>query len=150
MNGSATFTNNQESNTSYFIDSFHETPIDEFIIKSVEIFEKMRTSKFYNSHLSFAWEHDTNNAFYKNLEKAVASTEVLVVIGYSFPFFNRDIDKLILQKFMGENLKKVYFQAPENDVSDIRERFLAINDTLPIENLLLRTDIQQFTLPNEL
>jgi hypothetical protein len=46
------------------------------------------------------------------------------------------------------NLKKVYFQAP--DAEDIRERFLAINDGVPPENLVLRKDVKQFTLPNEL
>jgi hypothetical protein len=49
---------------------------------------------------------------------------------------------------MGNSLKKVYFQAP--DAEDLRERFLAINDKLDPNNLILRKDIKQFTLPNEL
>ena len=98
--------------------------------------------------MSFAWEHQTESPFFNHLKAAVKNTEILVVIGYSFPFFNRDIDKLILKEFMGSSLKKVYFQAP--DAEDLRERFLAINDRIDPTNLVLRKDIKQFTLPNEL
>jgi hypothetical protein len=103
-----------------------------------------------NNHLTFAWDHKFENEFYTQLKNSVKKTEILVVIGYSFPFFNRDVDKLIINDFMGETLRKVYFQSVEEDVKDIRERFLAIKNNIGMENLLLRTDTKQFTLPNEL
>lgn len=152
LNGSATFNiyKTYDRDTSYIIDNFKSSNIDNFITKLVETYENMcKEPNTYKNHLSFAWEHKTDNPFYQRLKESIQNTEVLVVIGYSFPFFNRDIDKLIINDFMSkEKLKKVYFQAP--DAEDLRERFLAINDKVPIENLLLRKDIKQFTLPNEL
>lgn len=134
----------------YWIDNFKDSVIDRFIIEVVELYEKLERINFYN-HLSFAWEHNINNNFYSNLREAVSNTEVLVVIGYSFPFFNREIDKLIFNEFMQKDkLRKVYFQAPPEDAEDIRERFLAINDQIDPDKLVLRKDIKQFTLPNEL
>lgn len=96
------------------------------------------------SSLSFAWEDfpDLNNKVYSS----IGQTEVLVVIGYSFPFFNREIDRAIIGKM--SHLKKVYFQAP--DAEDLRERFLAIREDIDYKNLHLRKDIMQFAFPNEL
>lgn len=45
----------------------------------------------------------------------VKETEILVVIGYSFPDFNRDIDRQI---FSGTSISKVYLQV-NNDPSVI-------------------------------
>jgi hypothetical protein len=153
LNGSATFNTNsiQDRNTKYFIDKFLKSSMADFIAELLESYEKLCTSpRVHINHLKFAWEHRTNNPFYTHLKESIKNTEILVVIGYSFPFFNRDVDKLILNDFMGNSLKKVYFQAPATDVEDIRERFLAINNIVDPKNLILRKDIKQFTLPNEL
>ncbi|MEO8885976.1 MAG: hypothetical protein ABI367_07925, partial [Mucilaginibacter sp.] len=151
LNCSATFNSNTFSNrdTSYLIDNFKTSEIEEFVPQLIGAYDKLCTNpRIYKNHLSFAWEHQTDNPFFNHLKESICNTEILVVIGYSFPFFNRDIDKLILNKFVGNNLKKVYFQAP--DAEDLRERFLAINDSIHPSDLVLRKDIKQFTLPNEL
>lgn len=98
------------------------------------------------SSVSFAWEDYNNGKPIVN--KAIEftkNTEILVVIGYSFPFFNRKVDRDIIRGM--KNLKRVYFQAP--DAKDLRERFLAIRDDLKNEDLLVRTDLRQFVFPNE-
>jgi hypothetical protein len=96
--------------------------------------------------LSFAWE-DYN--YGKHIvEKAIEfakQTEILVIIGYSFPFFNRLVDRDIINSM--SNLKKIYFQAPDAEL--LKERFLAIRDNIKDENLILRKDIEQFAFPNE-
>lgn len=68
--------------------------------------------------ISFAWEdsfNDTKHTFNeKRLSKALdiaIDTEILVVIGYSFPFFNRKIDDELI-KAMKNKLKKIYYQDP--------------------------------------
>jgi len=151
LNGSATFNSNTVENreTSYFIDQFTELSIEDFIPRLIEVYNSLCTKpKVYKNHLSFAWEHKTNSDFFAQLKDAVKNTEILVVIGYSFPFFNRNIDRMIINDFMSKfKLNKVYFQAP--DAEDLRERFLAINDTIDQRNLVLRKDLMQFTLPNE-
>jgi len=70
----------------------------------------------------------------------------LIVICYSFPFFNRNVDSQIIKTM--KELKKVYFQAPDSDL--IKERFQAIRDDIPENKLVPRIDIEQFLLPNEL
>lgn len=98
------------------------------------------------SGLSFAWERyktqEHEIVFYAQNE--TKDTEVLVVIGYSFPYFNREIDREIIGSM--DSLKKVYFQAPNAD--KLSERFLSIRTD--IKTLLPRFDLDQFLLPNEL
>jgi len=103
--------------------------------------------KLYCS-LSFAWE-DPVDGFGNIVEhtiKETNDTEILIVIGYSFPFFNRGIDREIINSM--KKLQKVYFQAP--DANNIRERFLSIRNNIRDEYLITRFDIDQFLLPAEL
>lgn len=104
----------------------------------------------YNHGLSFAWEDEFTNAGKKNIvaitkEKTI-ETEILVVIGYSIPFFNRSIDRDIIQN-MGR-LEKVYFQSPEAEA--LIERFTSIRNDLDPRMLKPIKNCEQFHLPNEL
>jgi hypothetical protein len=100
--------------------------------------------------LSFAWEEDRTNGN-KIWEKAILSckdTQVLVIIGYSFPYYNKDIDTKILQAF--SQLKRIYIQDP--DFTNIQERIKEINigrGWAEIE-VLHRQDKKLFFIPNEL
>ena len=47
-----------------------------------------------------------------------------------------------------KNVKKVYFQAPDAEI--LRERFKSIRNDLNDSDLILRYDLEQFLLPNEL
>lgn len=58
----------------------------------------------FNSSIRYAWEnHESNNL--EDARKIMEATRVLVIIGYSFPAFNRSIDKLLFEKM--PNLKKI-------------------------------------------
>lgn len=93
--------------------------------------------------LSFAWEAGHSD-FLRAVTSDIAETEILVIIGYSFPFFNRGVDRLILGAL--NKLKKVYIQSPE--ASNIQTRFKATRpDEVPF---LLSSDIDQFLIPNEM
>lgn len=98
--------------------------------------------------LSFAWEgfHDHPDSFSSIVTAKLKNTEVLVCIGYSFPFFNRAIDRKIIGSM--DKLKKVYLQSPEAEV--IQERFEAIIPENRKINFILKKDTGQFFLPNEL
>jgi hypothetical protein len=67
------------------------------------------------SALSFSWEPEAPNRgiLPTVLENSKDATAV-VVIGYSFPFFNREVDRKIFGNMA--NLKRVYFQAPDADM----------------------------------
>lgn len=80
---------------------------------------------------NFAWESDSNyrdkyRGHKKNFEAAqqiASETEILVVIGYSFPVFNREIDNILFNKM--KKLKKIYIQdkEPEKIQSTMRNAF---------------------------
>jgi hypothetical protein len=106
-------------------------------------------SNFNNFHssLSFAWEKENpEKSIITHTIEEIKDSVALVVIGYSFPFFNRDIDRRIIGSMI--NLKRVYFQAPDADV--LKERFQAMRDDLTGLELISKFDVGQFLLPNEL
>ncbi len=55
----------------------------------------------------------------------IKGTTILVVIGYSFPFFNREVDKKIINniKKSGNLFKKIYYQDPIKDGQQLRSQF---------------------------
>jgi hypothetical protein len=61
-----------------------------------------------NPFIRFAWEQYQPE---KLIADHLRTTDILVIIGYSFPFFNRDTDKRIFDFFKeGKRLRKIYFQ----------------------------------------
>lgn len=97
-------------------------------------------------NINFAWYRD--EGLIHKVAENYDQTEILIVIGYSFPFFNRKVDRKIIRSM--EKLKKIYIQdcIPQN----IQSRFLSILpdwkerdiDIIPVE------DIDEFFLPPEL
>lgn len=151
LNGTASLAFDYNANSAFHIVNYiNEDYGKKFIINILKAYSIMQglptpNDKFI-SNISFAWEDLPNESIVvKKAVKSVIQTEVLVVIGYSFPFFNREIDRQIIRKM--SKLKKVYFQAP--DAEDIKERFLAIRNDIPDTNLILRKDVKQFVFPNE-
>ncbi len=99
--------------------------------------------------LNFAWEDTYSKDMLNNtIPQLVQETTALVVIGYSFPYFNRKIDRLIFENM--PYLKKIYIQdkyperiqqyitpvIPANKLSGIT--------IVPLDN------VEQFYLPPEL
>lgn len=74
------------------------------------------------NHVSFSWDvQDQNNKIRSKVLTALQQTRTLVVIGYSFPFFNRAVDKQTLAAM--SNLKHIVLQEPDNETaSSILER----------------------------
>lgn len=93
--------------------------------------------------LSFAWEKGDDNII-EFAKQETIDTEILIVIGYSFPYFNRNIDRAVIKNMI--SLKKVYFQSPE--ASALKERFATIRND--VADLVSINDVNQFYLPDEL
>ena len=78
----------------------------------------------------------------------VEGTEYLVIIGYSFPFFNRHIDKQLLTT-ISPTLKKIYYQEPNTDISedDLINKFdLQVSK----EQIKMVRNQNQYHIPHEL
>ena len=106
------------------------------------------------SLLSFAWENiglKNSNTAVRTFIQNIQIAKTLVVIGYTFPFFNRLVDKEIIGSL--NNLKKVYIQDPRADeVAQSIDAVLASSQKPPINPLSIIpiTNCDQFYLPPEL
>lgn len=112
--------------------------------------ENRRSNQF--TGIYFAWEPTNFSPFPEARDivevatNSTKETQVLVIIGYSFPIFNRRVDSKIL-KSMTE-LKKVYIQDPYA-AEQTKERFLGIRPDL-INDIVLNKDKNQFVFPDEM
>ena len=71
--------------------------------------------------IKYAWEADETSK--EEIRTRLAKTTHLVVIGYSFPVFNREIDRQILA---ATNLKKIYIQDLPEALPGIENRVRAL------------------------
>jgi len=102
--------------------------------------------------ITFAWEEGTeaDNFLRMRMDIAtsiVAKTDVLIIVGYSFPFFNRKIDKQIFEalKTSGK-LKKIIYQDPYKSGDFLRKQF-GISEDIEIINSKVTNN---YYLPDEL
>lgn len=107
--------------------------------------------EYARTDLSFAWED--NKPFLTSVKEKIQDAEVVVVIGYSFPYFNREVDRAIIQSMV--DLKKIYIQDPV--AKEVKESFEATlsSDQISKQNdgaltYVLRQNLSQFVIPNEL
>lgn len=149
LNGIAGFIIRRGIVSNYFKDEFSKK--DKFI-------EDISTYQEQSEHLlTFAWEESTvtNKLLNSRIDYAkelVKNTTYLIIIGYSFPFFNREIDKSIFNVLLKNdgygnvNLKKIYFQDPYRDGEFLREQFM-IPDHIKIKHI---KEKDQFFVPFEM
>ena len=101
----------------------------------------------FRSHLSFAWEtSDKQNQLMDAIKQTTTDTESVIVIGYSFPYFNREIDRAIFAVM--RNLKTIYIQDPNPEAVEPSLKAILPNEN--IINIEYQRDCTQFYLPKEL
>jgi len=76
----------------------------------------------YNPCISFAWERNDQAS---EITNRIKETTTLIIIGYSLPYFNRDIDRVLFE-MMAPTLEKIFIQVPEPAHPGIQERFLTL------------------------
>jgi hypothetical protein len=146
LNGTAGMLNTSNAHIVHMLDRVPEEMNLQAIDAIIRWYGYMTLQENLNSLLTFAWE--SNSIASQVIERAVESTKdttVLVCIGYSFPFFNRDVDRKIIRAM--ESLKTIYFQALPEHLEENMTRFQAIKQG--IEKVAVK-DTAQFFLPPEL
>ncbi len=102
-----------------------------------------------DEYFTFAWESDKINRAVTEAEKILSETDTLVIIGYSFPNFNNEIDKKLLAIFLEQsnrkNNLKVYYQDPRANKTLLSKRFGIDESIIEIDS----TNMDQFILPLE-
>jgi len=99
-----------------------------------------------NNHVfTFAWEGQPVSTL--GIQSAIdimEQTDYLVVIGYSFPVFNREIDRRLFSNKAVNKFGKVYYQDKNPDS-------IALASTFGIQRNKIHefTNVKQFTLPFE-
>ncbi|MGI4020097.1 MAG: hypothetical protein ACRYFA_01195 [Janthinobacterium lividum] len=144
LNGSAMFTDPLSNDEFYLCDYNHRVDFDTYRNELIYRYGYARKLDLSNTKLRFAWESEDIQGNSLVSQLFLNRTEVLAIIGYSFPFFNREIDKTLFSSM--PNLQKIYIQDPY--ANDIKERLVEI---IP-ENtdFKLITGCKQFVFPKEL
>ena len=94
-----------------------------FFESVLNLFEgHVRNAIGYLPRISFAWEKDDLVA---EITEMIKETTTLVIIGYSLPYFNRDIDRALFE-IMAPTLQKIFIQVPESAHPGVQERFLTL------------------------
>jgi hypothetical protein len=130
--------------------------IRDITLKLIDQFAEINDISTERTFINFAWEknsiaENTMQMAGQIMEKA----DGLVIIGYSFPLFNRDIDKQIFSKLNIDRIKRnsrIYIQSPtEEEFLRIKSRIKGICKGLkPYEGMFeYIPDIEQFHLPFE-
>jgi hypothetical protein len=114
------------------------------------------------SYLNYSWEYLADgyihpnplcNTAIRNAIDVAAKTNILVVIGYSFPPFNRTVDKMIIEQMTG--LQRIYVQdkEPEKIATILKHGFPRVHEMVfgRGESLISTTNnLDQFVLPYEI
>jgi len=108
--------------------------------------------KWSLTNLTFAWDNEKYiKDKWQKIDQAIKNAEILVIIGYTFPFFNRETDR-VLFKLM-PNLHRIYIQDPNADnlssnllpvLSEDNRKVIDHTEIIPVKN------VNQFYLPQEL
>lgn len=147
LNGTSGLKKRTDYSDFWFLENFkHEVNIN-FVEEIIGKFFHVTKSDMYNSALLFAWEYDeSRTSIVSRVINKIKDSVALVVIGYSFPFFNRTVDRQILGSM--ENLKRIYLQDPEPQI--LKEKFQAIRPDITDDIIVQIEKCEQFYLPNEL
>ncbi len=148
LNGTAAF--NREHDDPGYGCTLNEKWGKTLLVKVISSYAFIINENGLKPALSFAWEEendDSDDSIIKKAAHAVEDTSVLVIVGYSFPFFNRSVDRKIIGSM--KNLKKVYFQDPA--AVSLKEKFRSVLSNLnEIELVTIDMEQDQFFLPYEL
>lgn len=115
--------------------------IDNYLLGIITEMDSFRT-KDYTNCIKYSWEQD-----YKTIEDALSimeATNILVVIGYSFPSFNRQMDSRLINAFQENNdYLDIIFQDPNANQDIINVLF-----NKP-EDVKIKKNPSQFYIPHE-
>ncbi len=121
INGTAQFVaGNQILKFGYYYRDKESMSYTDFKKDLAKLYADVTQNELTKSSLSFAWETEK---FDQSFQEIIKDTDVLIVIGYSFPYFNRKIDNHLLVNM--DKLEKIYIQDTYYDiikakVADIR------------------------------
>ena len=103
-----------------------------------------------NTTINFSWEKENNSYRDYILLQAIEVskvTEILVVIGYSFPLFNMIDDSKLMETMRDNYLRKIYYVDPFSDGKFLYSYFGLDPNKISIEHV---SDVTNYFIPREL
>lgn len=100
-----------------------------------------------HKHIRFAWESKADGkALVKQYKPMIQDSTILVVIGYSFPFYNREVDREIFNILTSTGkLEKIYYQDPFLNGQQLKSQF-GLREELEIVHI---ANVENFHIPFE-
>jgi hypothetical protein len=135
----------------YFLTIISGDP-DSIISNGIELYNSYMRDNSYPD-INFAWEDSTLTKFSNQDISSIETASSMVIIGYSFPYFNREIDSLLLSHFPSglKPKKPIYLQLPEKDQKSVATRIKSLISPGLRDNVdiipIIGTD--QFYIPDE-
>jgi SIR2-like domain len=112
---------------------YTEFSID-FLESVIQLYDKFMNplEPKFRPGISFAWgKKDIEDKVKQELQ----GTTTLVIIGYSLPYFNREIDQMIINA-MRPTLVKIFIQVQEKEYQGHKERFLTLYDNITMKKIM--------------
>lgn len=124
--------------------------LNKYDLEAHEIFLRALRNDFDTnlfSAIKFAWEDDSNISKNRTIaSKIIKNSRYVVVIGYSFPIFNREVDIQIFDGFVLDENHRVFIQAPDGDAQRYLEQLESIKYGLG-KHAEVKTNTDQFFIP---
>jgi len=105
-----------------------------FLQSVIELYTKFMnpSEPKFQPNISFAWG---KNDIEDKVKQELQGTTTLVIIGYSLPYFNREIDQMIINA-MRPTLVKIFIQVQEKEYQGHKERFLTLYDNITMKKIM--------------
>lgn len=147
LNGTAGLYNDEKKRSLFNLFDFRDHTLMTNLDFLIEPYGKNYRRVFSEPLFCFAWETDSIPKQTRELaKKVIEDTEILVVIGYSFPDFNRTVDRSIFSSV--PKLSKIYYQIPKDEQEELIDRLDSINPALRILTKSIN-NLGNFHIPNE-
>lgn len=120
-----------------------EEYFDDLAPTLIDVHKEVKRYDKYNPYLKFAWEEDDlSKQGIKYANEILKKTEVLIVIGYSFPDFNRIVDR---QLFNSVSFESIFLQLPQEHFAGIKDKMKAV--TIKANDAIHRNHEIDFFIP---
>jgi len=154
LNGTAAYFTDNEENIQPFAENISANNMDiDNIFKNLNNYKIASSSKKSNQVFNFAWDNNfiTQHAL-KLAGNILSNTETLIIVGYSFPYFNREIDEKLFDSIDKSGIRKIIIQdkSPESIKQNILSRTKKLDSFLNNEKSNYITEyVDQFILPGD-
>lgn len=118
--------------------------------KVLDYYKFLRSSDMHKLEIDFAWsdEHKYIEEHRNEAKKIIEKTDYLIIIGYSFPTFNRMVDFELLKGL--KKSCKIHLQIPESDINAVKQRLLAVTQKSENNiNIFSHIETDEFYIPYE-